>query len=49
MVWDNGATSMIVFNYATNHYDLDRHDIVLFGEQFEQDLQIFFDLLANND
>ena len=45
VVWGSGATSMIVFNLANNHYDLDRHDIVLVGNQYERDLEVFFNLL----
>ena len=45
VVWENGATSMIVVNLASNHYDLDRHDIVLVGNHYERDLEVFFNLL----
>jgi len=36
---------MIVFNFASSHYDLDRHDIVLAGNEYERDLEVFFNLL----
>ncbi len=49
VVWETGATSMIVFNCAKSHCDLDRSDIVLVGNQFEQELELFFDLLPKND
>ena len=45
VVWETGATSMIVFNLSRNGYDLDRHDIVLVGEHFESELAVFFKLL----
>lgn len=45
VVWESGATSMIVFNFASSHYDLDRHDIVLAGNEYERDLEVFFNLL----
>ena len=45
VVWESGATSMIVVNLASNHYALDRHDIVLVGNQHERDLDVFFKLL----
>ena len=45
VVWESGATSMTVFNFARNHYDLDRHDILLVGNQFEHDLEVFFNFL----
>ena len=45
VVWESGATSMIVVNLERNHYDLDRHDMVLGGNQYERDLEVFFNLL----
>ena len=45
VVWETGATSMIVFNLSKNYYDLDRHDLILGGEQFESDLDVFFMLV----
>ena len=45
VVWETGATSMIVVNLASNHYDLDRHDVVLVGNEYERDLEAFFNLL----
>lgn len=45
VVWESGATSMIVVNLASNHYDLDRHDIILVENQYERDLEAFFNLL----
>jgi hypothetical protein len=45
VVWESGATSMIVFNFASNHYDLDRHDIILVGNQYQRDLDVFFNFL----
>ncbi|MEI6197584.1 MAG: hypothetical protein WCS42_24995 [Verrucomicrobiota bacterium] len=45
VVWETGATSMMVVNLSTNDYDLDRHDLVLADEQFESHLYIFFKFL----
>jgi hypothetical protein len=45
VVWETGATSMIVVNLSTNDYDLDRSDIVLTSEQFESELGVFFGLI----
>ncbi len=45
VVWESGATSMVVFSVINHHYDLDRHDIVLPRDQYERDLEVFFNLL----
>ena len=45
VVWESGATSMIVLNLASKRCDLDRHNIVLVGNQYERDLKVFFNLL----
>lgn len=45
VVWESGATSMMVFNITDNRLDLDQHSLVLGGNQFEQDLEVFFKLL----
>jgi hypothetical protein len=45
VVWESGATSMIVFNFTCERYDLDRHDISLVGDQYERDFEVFFNLL----
>jgi hypothetical protein len=45
VVWESGATSMIVFNFTCERYDLDRHDISLIGDLYERDFEVFFNLL----
>ncbi len=45
VVWETGATSMIVVNLSTNDYDLDRSDVLLVSEQFESELGAFFGLV----
>ena len=45
VVWETGATSMVVVNISTNDYDLDRSDIVLASERFESELGVFFGLV----
>jgi hypothetical protein len=45
VVWETGTASMIVFNLSKNNYDLDRHDLVLNGDHFESELDVFFRFL----
>ena len=45
VVWETGATSMVVFNHSRNGYDLDRHDLILASERFESELSTFFGLI----
>jgi hypothetical protein len=45
VVWENGTTSMIVINLDSDHYDLDRHNIVLTEDRYKQDLEAFFNHL----
>jgi len=45
VVWETGATSMIVVNLSTSDYDLDRSDILLANDQFQHGLELFFALV----
>jgi hypothetical protein len=45
VVWETGATSMMFINLAKDDYDLNRHDLILVGDQFESDLGEFFKLV----
>lgn len=45
VVWDTGATSIIVFSLSQNRFEIDRHDMVLGHEGFESDLDVFFKML----
>ena len=45
VVWETGATSMIVVNVSTRAYYLDRSDMHLTSEGFKSELAAFFGLI----
>lgn len=49
VIWENGHTSMAVFDLAQDSYKIDRHDLVLTSSDYQTSLQPFFDALGNSN